>query len=371
MICRASSGPVAPHLGARIDLSSGIAAECLQSGKAQIADVQAKAQNDSSTIPDDARGLGVWSVIAFPILLRGEAKGVLEVFSLQPSAFGENGQRTLEVFRDHIQRSLERASMRREEDETSPEPVQKFAEDIKAGAEAAPVGVEISQQTKPKRRLDLLVLVFAVLLAGCAVMLALLAQRRLTVGAHASSPVVKAIRAKEEGPTASLTPATVHTYRDNAVVPNPPMKERASADGSLVVYQDGKEIFYLPPQKAASDSVGLIETSSGVSSAGNAQPTGGGRVEISSSPAIDDRVLKRVDPDYPQDAIGQHLEGTAVLAIKLEADGTIGNVEVIDGNPPFVNAAAAAVRQWRFKPDRAANGGEQSIRVVVAFKWPK
>jgi periplasmic protein TonB len=39
-----------------------------------------------------------------------------------------------------------------------------------------------------------------------------------------------------------------------------------------------------------------------------------------------------------------------VLKIVVQADGTVGKVEVVRGEEPFLSAAIAAVKAWTYEP---------------------
>jgi periplasmic protein TonB len=60
-----------------------------------------------------------------------------------------------------------------------------------------------------------------------------------------------------------------------------------------------------------------------------------------------------------------------VLNALVGTDGSVRKVEVISGNPQLVNAAADAVRQWRFRPHNL-NGQpvEFETRITVNFQLP-
>jgi TonB family protein len=61
-------------------------------------------------------------------------------------------------------------------------------------------------------------------------------------------------------------------------------------------------------------------------------------------------IANRVPPVYPQAALTQRLEGAVELHTIIAPDGTVQSVDATSGNPALVEAAEAAVRQWRFEP---------------------
>ena len=61
-------------------------------------------------------------------------------------------------------------------------------------------------------------------------------------------------------------------------------------------------------------------------------------------------LLRRVDPVYPTIAKTAHISGVVHLHAIISKDGTIRELEVVDGSPWLAQAALAAVRQWRYRP---------------------
>jgi len=61
-------------------------------------------------------------------------------------------------------------------------------------------------------------------------------------------------------------------------------------------------------------------------------------------------IIKKVQPDYPPDAIEQHIQGVVVLKVNIDKQGNVYKVELISGHPLLAPAAIAAVRQWKYKP---------------------
>jgi periplasmic protein TonB len=62
------------------------------------------------------------------------------------------------------------------------------------------------------------------------------------------------------------------------------------------------------------------------------------------------RLLIRVTPFYPPEAMQQRIEGTVRLHAVIGYDGKVVSLEPVSGPPLLVEAAAAAVRQWRYAP---------------------
>jgi protein TonB len=62
------------------------------------------------------------------------------------------------------------------------------------------------------------------------------------------------------------------------------------------------------------------------------------------------KLLRCITPAYPPDARQQHLEGTVRLRAVISEDGAVESLEPVSGPPLLVEAAVAAVRDWRYSP---------------------
>src|SRR5262249_4076633 len=87
--------------------------------------------------------------------------------------------------------------------------------------------------------------------------------------------------------------------------------------------------------------------------------------------------LKRtrvVQPDYPANALQQHISGNVVLEYTVDVHGGPRDIHVVEATPPgvFDQAAINAVRHWRYQPV-LANGSavEVPTRTRLRFELPK
>jgi TonB family protein len=83
------------------------------------------------------------------------------------------------------------------------------------------------------------------------------------------------------------------------------------------------------------------------------------------------RLLKRVDPSYPTEAMQQRIEGTVQLHAVIGDDGRVLSLEPVSGPPLLVAAAEIAVRQWRYGPtlfDGHRTEVHDDVRIV--FRLP-
>ncbi len=61
-------------------------------------------------------------------------------------------------------------------------------------------------------------------------------------------------------------------------------------------------------------------------------------------------LLSKVQPDYPVAAKLLKREGTLVVKATIAKDGSVREVHVVSGDPLFRDAAARAIKQWRYRP---------------------
>lgn len=107
MVCRATAGPDAPPVGARLQVGSGFSGECVKTGRLLRCD---DTENDSRVDPESCRALGIRSMIAVPVRVGEKSIGILEVFSAQPNAFSESESRVLQRLAETVLASLNRAA---------------------------------------------------------------------------------------------------------------------------------------------------------------------------------------------------------------------------------------------------------------------
>ncbi len=67
---------------------------------------------------------------------------------------------------------------------------------------------------------------------------------------------------------------------------------------------------------------------------------------------MDAMLIHRVQPEYPLAARVMRLSGTVKLRAIIGTDGSVRELQPLSGNAVLVNAALAAVRQWRYQPTR-------------------
>jgi TonB family protein len=139
--------------------------------------------------------------------------------------------------------------------------------------------------------------------------------------------------------------------------------------GGLLVLENGKEVFRLPPTNAQDTEPAqkITEPASEVDADSSSQ-----RVVDLPEATAQRELLHRVEPEYPEAARQQNMEGVVVLELHIGTNGSVQDVDVVSGLPLLAQASTDAVKQWRFKP-RVVNGSpvEMQTRVTFNFKLPQ
>ena len=60
------------------------------------------------------------------------------------------------------------------------------------------------------------------------------------------------------------------------------------------------------------------------------------------------KLLKKVDPAYPQLAERMHLRGTVKVEILIAPNGSVMSVTVLGGHPVLAGAVTDALKQWKY-----------------------
>jgi TonB family protein len=76
------------------------------------------------------------------------------------------------------------------------------------------------------------------------------------------------------------------------------------------------------------------------------------------------KVVRRVEPRYPEMAKKLNISGTVKVFAVVAADGTVKAVEPVGGSPLLLQASEYAVREWRFAPAAAESKELIDLRFV-------
>ncbi len=101
-------------------------------------------------------------------------------------------------------------------------------------------------------------------------------------------------------------------------------------------------------------SFGLPQFSGDLLEGGTESLVGNAGDTIMPEDALDDppRPLSRVGAEYPTRARARNIEGYVIFSLVVKADGSPGDIRVLEAEPPgvFEEVAMQALRQWRFEP---------------------
>jgi len=352
MVCRATTGGNAPDLGVRVVTASGLTGACLQTGEIQLcSDTETDARVDAAA----CRQLGVRSMLIAPVTDGAHATGILEVFSSRADAFAAHDIDTVRG----LARKIADSQKGIEKEILAPEPIAEtsIAELMNPPA-AQPPGVPdealvpdlTGEVPQPSHDVSTSVLVVLVIVA--AVVLGLLigwrqaAKNRTSAAASQSAPLPSSAGEPRNAPSTpeSATPAS--GSGDFHSQPKTAPATSAGDSGGLVITQNGKVIYrQMPVESTHTSGNGSASARSGL--------------------------IHRVEPQYPEAAKAQGIQGTVVLDVQVLGDGQVGNVQVVSGDPVLADAAVQAVRQWKYQ-SHSIDGrpAESQDRVTIRFTLP-
>ena len=386
MVCRASSGSTTPKMGSRLDTSAGLSGECFKTRQTQWCD---DTKSDPRVDADVSDRLGVRSVVVMPLLRGSDVVGVIELFSSRPYAFGARDERTLEVLADRTLNNLEHAAHpsnlenKPEEsirEQLAPEPEQALEQTQPEEEPYVPVSqprsleAPVASQEQKGTFAALYGLAASSWMLGavalvCAALLGLVLGWQF--GTHGADPPA---HSDLIAPTTEVLAAPPAPAKDANKRSAPPSAQpstpaaKPSVDrvppGGLLVFENGKEVFRMPPNPSAT-----ANQAGGMQPASAVEPDS---VAPMSPTAAEGSLLRRVEPQYPEAAREQNIQGRVVLEAHIGASGEVQEVQLVSGPPLLVQAATVAVRQWKFKP-RFVNGKpvEMQTRITLNFRLPQ
>jgi len=398
IVCRATTGANAPDLGVKLDVHSGLSGACVQSQKWQRCD---DSETDSRVDAEICRDLGVRSILVFPVVREDKLLGVFEIFSPRPNAFSDREIQTLQALSRSIVNNVDRAAdvvappapvlpspsmqaaaaatvaevqgidhlqldaMQLDAVQLDPVPVDIVHEDVPLPTvdsvlEAAPE-LQIRPRDHSMGILTLAVITLALFLGwmmGYVRSPGTKVKTSRNVAAQPAQP--KPADAAASGGTAAVRASDQPTSTNHASAAAVPPQSASEPNGAgtlppggLVVYENGKVIYRTTPQ-------GTVHTA-------KASP---GPVTVPSKVA-DEYLMLRVEPDYPESAREQHIQGPVVLDVVVDKDGAVEKLSTVSGDPQLAAAATDAVRQWRFKPFfRNGSPEEFQTQITVSFRLP-
>jgi TonB family protein len=387
MVCRATLGDKAPSTGVRLNTHSGLSGACVQTREMQLCD---DTLADARVNAVACRDLGIRSIVVLPVLDGGDLWGVLEIFSSAPHAFNESDLQTLQSLSRRISNTVQEAmaggSALAPEAFSQP-PAEDSAptdsEQLGLSLNPSELGTEIARKDYRTSLLTAAVLALAVLLGwmvgrvgwSLAVNRAPI-QIPMTEEAQATPQAIPNTQPPPRSPKAAdaRKPEAATTAPPAPVKPAPKPKVRtAEPMGGLVVYEHGKVVFRMAPSQPESPT--MIEPGVVGSDAIQKAAIHEDEKTVASVPATaatSGYLLQRVEPEYPEAARKQLIQGPVVLTLLVGISGSVKELTVVSGDPQLTKAATDAVWQWRFKPHQLKGKTvEFETRVTVNFALPE
>jgi TonB family protein len=84
-----------------------------------------------------------------------------------------------------------------------------------------------------------------------------------------------------------------------------------------------------------------------------------------SGDALQSKLVRKVDPIYPEQAESAQLSGKVVLLVTVDEDGVPSDVEVVNGRPILADSAVWAAIQWRYIPTIGGLNGREPVPVMA------
>lgn len=91
------------------------------------------------------------------------------------------------------------------------------------------------------------------------------------------------------------------------------------------------------------------------------------RIRFGTSVAMS-QLIRQVNPVRSQEARQKHLQGTVLLHIVIDRDGSVAHVDPVSGPQELLSESLDAVRQWLFKPT-LLNGDPVEVDTTVTINF--
>jgi TonB family protein len=423
ILCRARSGDIAPGLGSPLNTDSGISGECLRTASILVCH---DADTDTRVDAEVCRTLGIRSIAVVPLRGRIGMIGILEAFSARAGAFEKEQIDSLRALAEIAERAYERELRERTLALAGPAPPKvRSASRPSSVPTDAQIREEVGGLSLKRGYWIIGAVALAVLLIT---MVVRMSWRQTGAEIAASEPLAQsASPADSQAKTApaggtGLAPSQNSAQNPSqahpqvlAVSSDPsPLRstervstERGSTDqgsadqltaGNLVrkaaeispaaSRPDSSIAGAGTPSRTSTSSAATDASSPGADAppavvftpssatgdlasmaAGSAQvPAFGGNISHGMTEAS---LIRKVDPIYPANAMQQKITGAVTLDATIAENGSVRAVTLLSGPPLLADAAATAVRQWRYHP-ASLNGKPVQVQkqITVVFKLP-
>jgi TonB family protein len=193
-----------------------------------------------------------------------------------------------------------------------------------------------------------------------------------TVAAKPSTPVPAQ---PANSPAATAADAAVTSANPNPTVATAPASEAGTSDQTAAASPaDGQKAAGQPAKQDSTNhsaaNPALVPASASLLTTSAAKAPSSDLLEVPEDFA-DDQIVHRVHPSYPKQAKARKLQGIVVLQAIVNKQGKVDSLQLVSGDPMLAQAAADAVKQWRYKPySHNGEAADFQTRVTVDFKLP-
>jgi protein TonB len=173
-----------------------------------------------------------------------------------------------------------------------------------------------------------------------------------------SAPVEKPAESHEAPNAASKKPAAISHFRLSV-----PHAKRGSSLAKVPKAAEGIDSAPEVSSRASAEGLSALMAGSGLQPAAPKpeQPIGG-KVKTT-------RLISSTPPAYPPRARSQGVEGDVTLDALIDETGRVTRIKTISGPDLLQQAAAAAVRQWKYEPATLdGNAVPMHLTVIVKFR---
>jgi len=415
LICRATTGATSSEIAAFLNIPSGISATCFETGAVRRIDNVDVAPSSHADTAAYQRA-SVRSILVVPISNdEDQVLGVLQIFSPRPNAFCDRDVLTLQALARRIATNIElvEKSYRVDANEVTA-PLQQPSQISTPRHVPRPSRFQFRATHFFSRLLTKrwkvvpanwsaifgkIALVLVLLAAGFAasrfwiqngdlgqsavvhqpsqVLLqktatqpakdAVLNTARTEVNPAVTNPTVSTLAPSRQRVPKPQLPSPKH-HATSITIERKPVRnsttstvgDRKTADKTLpssdeiVLFEDQESSSQKPAIKTVSEPVSPSPSNSSV--------------EAISTQAALVRLVQRVEPEYPNAARQQHIQGNVLLDILVNESGAVVELALVSGASQLMPAAEQAVRQWHFQPLIKAGHPQQfKSRVGITF----
>ncbi len=385
LVCRGTTGSTASDVATFLNTKSGISATCFATGAARRVDDLGPDINPDSVA---YRRSGVRSILVVAVQgEKGPILGILQIFSPRANAFCDRDLLTLQALARRIAANVELVQQHTVHQGNASEVGSKVLAAQERSPEAGTKASPGRRQPRPQVPIFVAHLGSKIasvdwipILAKTSMGLILLAGTMLArtcwlrgANEQFAQSIKGSVSELKHSPTVSPIPVASNAspkVAPAAADPSAwPLRESSSvqATSSITIQRhpirktSSRE--NAAPEATPSHDGAMPENhKSALKSADrdlaasvlpNIKPsTEGGRsvIEVVPTQTAMARLIQRIEPEYPNTARQQHIQGTVLLDVVVNPDGTVDGLSMVSGESQLMAAAAQAVKQWRFQP---------------------